>query len=138
MPIFSAHCTSHKEEILRGVHQPDDTYKIALFSSAASLDEKTEKYSPKNEVKGKGYEAGGMTLEGFSTGRTERIAWLSFKNTGWPDSTITARGALIYNASKQNRAVCVLDFGEEIRNTNSFFPIIMPPDNDRHALLRLL
>ena len=102
-------------EVLRAIHAPQDTYRIALYTEAALLSYETTAYTRKGEVRGPGYVAGGLALprtEAFEDG----AAVLRFAEAVWPDSTITAHGALIYNATKQNRAVAVLDFGRNLCN----------------------
>jgi len=118
-------CNSYKRELLEGVHQPGDVYKIALYTSQASLDATTKIYDPKNEVKGTGYIAGGQALTGMKIQQTGNRAWIEWGNAVWPEATITARGALIYNATRGNRALKVLDFGVETTSTNAPFTVEM-------------
>src|SRR5436309_3328143 len=106
-------CVSWLEEIQLGIHRSSDTYKIALYTSAASLDHTTETYSSANEASGAGYVAGGKILTGFATGRSGKTAWTDFSDVSWPNATITARYALIYNASQGNKAVKTIDFGAD-------------------------
>lgn len=136
MSITSALCTSYKQEVLNGTHSNGDTYKIALYTSAASLDSTTTAYSATNEVSGTGYVAGGATLAGFSTSQSGTTAWLTFSNPSWASSTITARGALIYNSSKSNKAVAVLNFGSDYTDTNGTFTVNMPTADASNALIR--
>lgn len=127
MAIATAVCVSYKQEVLEGVHTSEDTYKIALFTDTATLTSLTETYSSTNEVaNGNGYTTGGLTLTGFVTGSTTSAAYLTFADAQWPNSSITARGCLIYNASKDNRAVIVCDFGENVVSVNGTFTLDMP------------
>jgi hypothetical protein len=126
MPITTAICNSYKQEILEGVHSNADTYKLALFTSAATLGATTTAYSTTNEVSGTGYTAGGATLTGLSTGLASGTAYLTFSDPSWASSTITARGCLIYNASKGNKAVAVFDFGADVTSTNGTFTVDLP------------
>ena len=136
MAITSAICTSFKEEIFNGVHQPADVYKIALYSNAASLDAATTVYSASDEVVGDGYVAGGAALSGFTTGRGGTTAWITFDDVVWLNSTITARGALIYNSSRSGKAVCTLNFGSDIADSDGAFLIHWPNADASNALIR--
>lgn len=127
MAITTAICNSFKQEILQGIHQAADVYKIALFTSSATLDKSTTAYSTTNEVVGTGYTAGGATLSGFTvsaSGDTAYIDWTT--DPTWASSTITARGAMIYNSSRSNKAVAVYDFGSDITDTAGTFTVTLP------------
>ena len=139
MAITAAICNSYKQEILSGTHLSSNTYKIALDTSTATLDATTTAYSATNEVaNGNGYTTGGATLAGFTTGATGGTVWLDFStDPTWPTSTITARGALIYNSSVSNKAVCVLDFGSDIVSTNGTFTVQFPTADSTNALIRI-
>lgn len=138
MPITSAFCTSAKVDFLQGTHASADTYKIALFTSAATLDASTTAYSATNEASGTGYTAGGSTLTGFSVTSSGTTAILDFtSDPSWPNSTITARGALIYNSSKSNKAVAVYDFGSDKSSSNGTFTVQFPTPDAANGLLRI-
>lgn len=127
MPITTAICNSYKQEVLQGIHASGDVYKIALFTSAATLDKTTTTYSTTNEASGTGYTAGGANLSGFTTalsGDTAYIDWTT--DPSWASATITARGAMIYNSSKANRAVAVYDFGSDVTSTNGTYTVSLP------------
>ena len=126
MAITSAICNSYKQEILEGVHASTDTYKIALFTDAATLGAATTAYSTTNEVSGAGYTAGGATLSGFSSGLASSTAYLTFSDPSFSNATITARGCMIYNSSKSNKAVAVFDFGSNITSTSGTFTVDLP------------
>lgn len=126
MTITTAICNSYKKEILEGVHDAADTYKLALFTSAASLGADTTAYATTNEVSGTGYTAGGVTLADFTTGLSGGTAYLTFTDPSWANATITARGCLIYNASKSNKAVAAFDFGGDVSSTNGTFSVDLP------------
>lgn len=126
MAITSALCNSFKQEILEGVHDTTDTFKIALYTSSAALDATTTAYSATNEASGTGYDAGGKTLAGLSIGLSGSTAYMTFSDPVWLDSTITARGCLIYNSSKSNKAVAVFDFGSDIISVNGTFTVDFP------------
>ena len=138
MAITAAVCNSYKQEILQGTHSSADTYKIALYTSAAALDATTTAYSATNEVVGTGYSAGGATLSGFAVSGSGSTAWLDFTtDPTWATATITARGALIYNSSKSNKAVCVLDFGSDVSSTAATFTVTFPAPAASTALVRV-
>ena len=137
MAITQAIPTSFKAEILRGIHDSADTYKMALYTSAATLGATTTAYSATNEVVGTGYTIGGTTLSGFNVTTSGTTAILDFNDPSWANATITARGALIYNSSKSNKAVYVLDFGSDIISTNGTFAITLPTPDATNGLIRL-
>jgi VCBS repeat-containing protein len=126
MAITAAVCDSYKQEILSGEHLSTDTYKMALYTSSATLDETTTEYDATGEVTGTGYSAGGTALSGFTTGLEDGTAYLTFTNPTWSTSTITARGALIYNSDNADKAVCVLDFGEDVSSASGLFTVSLP------------
>ncbi len=126
MAITTAICNSYKQEILEGVHASGDTYKIALYTDSATLGASTTAYSSTNEVSGTGYTAGGATLSGFSSGLASSTGYVTFSDPSWTSSTITARGCLIYNASKSNKAVAVFDFGENVVSVSGTLTIDLP------------
>ena len=130
--------TSFKAEILGGIQDLDtDVIKIALYTSAASLDATTTVYSTSNEVVGVGYSAGGNTLASPTISTSGTTAYVDFADSSWTTATITARGALIYNSSKANRAVAVLDFGSDKTSTAGTFTVQMPSNNATDALIRI-
>ena len=138
MAITQSMPTSFKSEVLQGVHLAADTYKIALFTSTATLAATTTVYSATNEVVGAGYTAGGLTLSGYSvttSGTTAILDWTT--DPSWASATITARGALIYNATKSNKAVYVLDFGTDKTSTSGTFTVTLPVADASNGLIRL-
>jgi len=138
MPITQAMCSSFKQQILLGEHDLDtDVIKIALYTSAASLDAATTAYSTSNEVVGVGYTAGGNTLTGATVSLSGTTAYVDFDNTTWVASTITARAALIYNSSKSNKAIAVLDFGSDKTTTAGDFTVQFPANNANSAIVRI-
>lgn len=148
MPITQAMCTSFKSELLSGVHNfgngvtratPNaDTYKIALYTSSATLGSGTTVYNTSNEVVGAGYTAGGNTLTitqvPTSSGTT---AYISFGDTSWVNATFTARGALIYNQTQGNKAVAVFDFGGDRQVITGTFTVAFPAVTGSTAVLRI-
>jgi hypothetical protein len=142
MAITQAMCTSFKQALLDGeMDFSSDTaqsYKIALYTSSASLDAATTAYTTSNEVTGIGYTAGGNTLS-ISTNPTSTgtTAFLSFNTTTWSTATITARGALIYQAGGSTPAVAVLNFGSDKGSSAGDFQITFPAANATDAIIRI-
>lgn len=136
MAITTAICNSYKQEILKGVHASTDTYKIALYTSSATLGASTTAYSATNEVSGAGYDAGGKTLTGFVSGLSTGTAYITFDDPSWTSSTITARGCLIYNSSKSNKAVACFDFASDVISVSGTFTIDLPAAG-ASALIRI-
>lgn len=149
MAITQAMCTSFKVEILDGIHAfgttvvraatTADTFKIALYTSSATLSASTTAYTTSNECPSTGnYSAGGNTLTvsqvPTSTGTT---AFLDFADTTWSNATITANGALIYNSTQSNKAVAVLAFGGDKTSTAGDFTIIFPTADSSNAIIRI-
>ena len=126
MAITTAICNSYKQEILEGVHTSADVYKLALFTSLATLGASTTVYAATNEVVGAGYTAGGATLAGFTSGLSGSTGYLTFSDPSFASSTITARGCLIYNSSKANKSVAAFDFGADVVSTNGTFTVDLP------------
>lgn len=138
MAISQALCTSFKSELLGGIHDLDtDTINIALFTSSATLGATTTAYSTTNEATGTNYSAGGNTLSGATITTSGTTAYIDFNDTTWSSATVTARGALIYNASKANRAIAVLDFGGDKTSTNGDFTIQFPAAGATTAIIRI-
>jgi hypothetical protein len=142
MAITQAMCTSFKQALLDGeMDFSSDTtqvFKIALFTSSATLDASTTVYAATNEVSGTGYSTGGETLT-ISTNPTTSgtTAYLSFSNVTWSTATITARGALIYQSGGSNPAVAVLDFGGDKTSTAGDFTIQFPTADASNAIIRI-
>ena len=142
MAITQAMCTSFKKALLDGEmdfsSNTAQSYKIALYTSSASLDAATTAYTTSNEVSGTGYTAGGNTLT-ISTAPTTSgtTAFLSFGTTTWSTATITARGALIYQAGGSTPAVAVLDFGSDKGSSAGDFQITFPTADATNAIIRI-
>ena len=141
MAITQAMCTSFKQELLTGTHDftnsTGDTFKIALFTSSATLGAATTAYSVTNEVSGTGYTAGGNTLTNVTPSTSGTTAFTDFADTTWSTATITARGALIYNSTDSDKAVVVLDFGSDKTSTNGDFTIQFPTADASNAIIRI-
>lgn len=126
--ITQGMCTSAKEEFFRGVHQPGDMYMLALYNEVAGLGPATCKYDPEDEVYGKGYTSGGKEIKGFATGTVNGVAYLTWSEPViWTNSSLSAPGGLVYNKSKNNRAICAFDFGDLISSKNGNFIVSLPP-----------
>lgn len=138
MAITQAMCSSFKQQILLGEHDLDtDVIKLALYTSAATLSAATTVYSTSDEVVGTGYTAGGNTLAGATVSLSGTTAFVDFTDTTWSTATITARGALIYNSSKSNKAVAVLDFGSDKTSTAGDFTVQFPANDSSSAIVRI-
>jgi hypothetical protein len=110
-----------------------DTLKIALYTASANLNEATTAYSTANEASGGGYTAGGVVLTGVTINSDGYTAYVNFNNVAF-SAAVTARCALIYNTSKSNKSVAVLDFGSD--KTSASFTITMPTNTATAALIR--
>jgi len=155
MAITQAMTTSFKQEILQGIHNftsgsgggtttttgSGNVFKIALYTSSASLSATTTAYSTSNEVSGTNYSAGGNTLTNVTPTTSSTTALTDFADTTWSSSTITARGALIYNSSTTagtaDRAIVVLDFGADKTSTSGDFTIQFPAAGASTAIIRI-
>lgn len=147
MAITQAMCTSFKVEILNGIHAfgttvvragtTADTFKIALYTSSATLGATTTAYSATNEVSGTNYTAGGNTLTTIAPTSSGTTAYLDFNDTTWTASTITANGCVIYNNTQTNKAVAVLAFGGDKTSTAGDFTIQFPTADATNAIIRI-
>ena len=141
MAISQAMCTSFKLALLDGEmdfsSDTSQTFKIALYTSAATPSAATTAYSVTNEVSGTGYTAGGNTLTVVAPTTSGTTAYLDFADTTWATATITARGALIYQSGGTNPAVAVLDFGADKTSTAGDFTIQFPTANASDAIIRI-
>lgn len=141
MAITQSMCTSFKVELLQGVHNftntTGDVFKIALYTSSATLDSTTTTYTTTNEVVGTGYTAGGNTLTNVTPTSSGTTAFTDFADTTWSTATITARGALIYNSTESDKAVAVLDFGSDKTSTAGNFTIVFPTADSANAIIRI-
>ena len=151
MAIAQAVCNTFKRDLLKGFHDfasGGSTFKIALFTSSASLGASTEDYSTSNEItntSGSAYSAGGLALTGQSVtgGSGADIAFVDFSNNPqWTSASFTANGAMIYNTttdggSGTTNAVCILAFGADFTASNGTFTITFPAADTSNAILRL-
>ena len=150
MAISQAMTTSFKVEILDGIHNfgtgvirastAADVFKLALYTSSATLGAATTAYTTSDEVSSSGtnYPAGGLTLTiSQAPTFTTTTAWLDFDDVTFPSATITANGALIYNETQSNKAVAVLAFGGDKTSTAGNFTIQFPAATSTTAILRI-
>jgi hypothetical protein len=138
MAITQAMPTSFKLELLNKEHDLDtDTFKIALYTSSATLAATTTAYSATNEISGTGYTAGGATLASAAITTSGTTAFADFADPSWTSSSFTANGALIYNSSASNKAVAVIAFGGDFTVTTGTFTIVFPAADASNALIRI-
>ena len=129
--------TSFKQDILLGVHDLEtDTIKMALYLATADLGAATTIYTTTGETSGTGYSAGGKVLTGVTVLTSGTTAYVDFADPSWDPAAFTARGALIYNASKSNKAIAVLDFGSD-KTATTVFTVQMPANTATSALIRI-
>ena len=134
MSIVQTQTTSFKAELYEGVHNLlTDTLKMALYNANADLNADTTVYSSTHEVTGTGYVAGGVVMTGVTIKTSGYTVYVNFNNTVF-NASVTARCALIYNASKGNKSIAVLDFGSDKTSTN--FTVTMPQNTATTALIR--
>lgn len=136
MAINQTLTTSFKKEVFQAVHDFDtDVFKLALYTANATLGPDTVVYGTLNEVSGTGYTAGGQVLTGVGVSQSGSTVFITFDNAVWDPATFTVRGALIYNSSKGDKAVAVLDFGAD-KSPTTLFTVQMPPNTATTALIR--
>jgi hypothetical protein len=136
MALVQTLCSSFKQESWLAIHDLDtDVLKMALYTSAASLGADTTVYTPTGEVSGTNYLVSGQVLTNVQVLLSGTTAYVTFDNPVWAGVSFTARGALIYNASKSNRAIAVLDFGaDKVAGPN--FTVQLPAATATTALIR--
>jgi hypothetical protein len=147
MALTQSLCTSFKVQALNGIHAfgtsvvrgatTADTFKIALYTSSATMDATTTAYAVTNEVAGTGYTAGGNTLVATAPTSTGTTAFLDFTDSTWAAATITANGALIYNSTQGGKAVAVLAFGGDKTSTAGDFTVVFPAADAANAIIRI-
>lgn len=140
MAITQALCTSFKQQLMEGTHNflaTGDAFKIALFTSSATLSATTTVYATGNEASGTGYTAGGAALTNVSPTTSGTTAFIDFSDVSWTGSSFTARGALIYNTTDSNKAVAVLDFGGDFTVSSGTFTITFPTADSSSAIIRI-
>ena len=140
-------CTSFKLQLLTATHAftttqiraatTADTFKIALYTSSATLDASTTAYSATNETTGTNYTAGGNSLTSAATTSSGTTAYVDFADSSWSTASFTARGALIYNSTQANKSVVVLDFGSDKTASAGTFTIVFPTNDASNAIIRI-
>ena len=135
-------CTSFKKELLEGVHNfknsGGSTFKLAMYTNSASFTAATTAYTTSNEVSGTGYSAGGGTLTRVDPTTSSTTAFTDFSDLTFSSSSITSRGALIYNDSASgDPTVVVLDFGSDKTSSSGDFTITFPTANSSSAIIRI-
>ena len=137
----SALCTSFKQEILVGTHNftatSGNSFKLALYTSSATLNASTTAYTTSNEVSGTGYTATGAALTSVTPTTSGTTAFCDFADLTFSSSTITANGALIYNDTQSDKAVCTLAFGGDKTSTAGDFTIQFPTADASNAIIRI-
>ena len=141
MAITQAMCTSFKKELLEGVHNfknsGGSTFKLALFTSSATLGAATTAYATTNEATGTNYTAGGDALTRVDPSSSGTTALTDFADLTFSTATVTANGALIYNSSASDAAVIVLAFGGDKTSTAGDFTIQFPAADASNAIIRI-
>lgn len=138
MSLIAGATDSFKEELFRLIHDfAFDTFKIALYQDGSNIGPGTEVYTTSGEVTGTGYSAGGQALTVASIQSSQGVSYVDFSDVSWPGANFTARGALIYNSSKSNRSVLIMDFGVPRLFSSTSNTVVFPvPDRD-NAILRI-
>jgi|TARA_E500000318_G_scaffold42872_1_gene40896 hypothetical protein len=141
MAISTAMCTSFKQELLVGTHNftatSGNSFKLALYTSSATLGASTTAYTTSNEVSGTGYTAAGAALTNVTPTTSGTTAFADFADLTFSSSTITANGALIYNDTQSDKAVCALAFGGDKTSTAGDFTIQFPTADASNAIIRI-
>ena len=141
MAISSAICTSFKQELLVGTHNftnsSGNSFKLALYTSSASLGAATTAYVTTGQATGTNYTAGGSALTNVTPFATGTTAVCDFNDLTFSTATITARGCLIYNDTNADKAVCSIDFGGDKTSTAGDFTIVFPTPTATGAIIRL-
>lgn len=141
MAITSAICTSFKQELLVGTHNftasSGNSFKLALYTSSASLGASTTAYTTSNEVSGTNYTAGGNALTSVTPTTSGTTAIVDFADLTFGTATVTARGCLIYNDTQSDKSVAAIDFGGDKTSTAGNFTIVFPSPTATGAIIRL-
>jgi hypothetical protein len=142
MAIYQTMCTSFKAEVAQGLHNftrtTGDVFKIALYVATANLGADTTTYTSTGEASGTNYPAGGIELTNITPLSSGTTGYWSFDDATFTDVTLSCAGALIYNSTNGDRAVCVLSFGSTINKVASNLVITFPPMGATDSVLRIL
>jgi hypothetical protein len=142
MPIQQGLTNSFKQEMLQaGQNLATDTLRMALYTAFSDIGPLTTVYTTTNEVVGTGYVAGGVAVTGATistdtTGPNAGTVYVDFNDVAWPGANFTARGALIYNVTRSNKSVAVLDFGSDKTFSSTSNTVVMPVNSATTALIR--
>jgi len=141
MAIVQTMCTSFKAEVAQGLHNftrtTGNVFKLALYVATANIDQNTTIYTSTGEASGTGYSPGGIALTNITPLSSGVTGYWSFDDLTFSNVTLTCAGALIYNSSNGNRAVCVLNFGSTITKTGQNLTITFPPMGATDSILRI-
>ena len=147
MSISQTTTSSFKQQCLQAVHNfgptGADTFKLALYTASASIGPDTTVYTDTGEVSGTGYDPGGVELQIAVSPTVANntyfvpTAYIGFANAEWLNASFTARGGLIYNSTKGNKSVAVLDFGADKTVVDSTFTVVMPVATANSAIIRI-
>jgi len=141
MAIYQTMCTSFKAEVAQALHNftagTGDVFKLALYVATADLDADTTVYTATGEASGTNYTAGGIVLTNITPTTSGTTGYWSFQNATFTNVTLTCAGALIYNSTNQDRAVCVLNFGGTIVKTAQNLVITFPAAGGTSSVLRI-
>ena len=141
MAITSAICTSFKQELLVGTHNftnsSGNSFKLALYTSSATLGAGTTAYVTTGQATGTNYTAGGSALTNVTPTTSSTTAYSDFADLTFSNATVTARGCLIYNDTNSDKAVCAIDFGGDKTSTAGDFTVVFPTADASNAIIRL-
>jgi len=138
MAITQTICDTFQRDLLLRFHDMEaDVLKMALYSSSATLNANTTEYTTSGEVVGTNYTAGGATLTNVGVTLSGGVVYLDFDDVTWANVTLTARGALVYNSTRSNRSIFVLDFGSDKTKVASNFIVQLPAPSTTTAILRI-
>lgn len=141
MAISSTLTTSFKQELLVGTHNftlsSGNTFKLALYTSSATLGATTSAFTTTNQASGTNYSSGGGTLTNVTPTTTGTTAVTDFADLTFGTATITARGCMIYNSSQSNKSVATIDFGGDKTSTAGDFTIVFPAKAASTAIIRI-
>jgi len=141
MAIVQTMCTSFKAEVAQGLHNftrgTGNVFKLALYVATANIDQNTTTYTSQGEASGTNYTAGGATLTNITPLSSGFTGYWSFDDLTFSNVTLTCAGALIYNSTNGNRAVCVLNFGSTVTKTGQDLTITFPPMGASDSILRI-
>jgi hypothetical protein len=141
MAIVQTMCTSFKAEVAQGLHNftrsTGNVFYLALYTANATLGADTTVYTTSNEASGTNYTAGGIALTNITPLAANGTGYWSFDDATFSNVTLTCAGALIYNSTNGNRAVCVLNFGQTITKTASNLVVTFPPMGATDSVLRI-